>query len=99
VSQEKPAREIRITPIVPSESVLVASERGLRPRKEEGRIPRDDREHVENCPFCKGNEDKTPPTITAEPDEANREIRVVQTLFPVLDTESNQSNISFGLQP
>ena len=28
-------REIRINPIVPSESVLVATARGMRPRKEE----------------------------------------------------------------
>jgi len=98
VSQEKPTREIRINPIVPSESVLVASERGLRPRKEEERVPHDDREHVDSCPFCKGNEDKTPPTITAVPDETNWAIRVVQNLFPVLGTESDQTNISFGLQ-
>ena len=95
---DKAVREIRINPIVPSESVLVASERGLRPRKEEERIPHDDRAHVDSCPFCKGNEDKTPPTITAVPDEENWEIRVVPNLFPVLGTESDQSNISFGLQ-
>jgi len=98
VSQQKPTREIRINPIVPSESVLVASERGLRPRKEEERLPHDDRDYVDTCPFCKGNEDKTPPTIFAVPDEENWEIRVVQNLFPVLGTESDQSNISFGLQ-
>ena len=95
---EKVIREIRINPIVPSESVLVATERGLRPRMEEARIPHDDREHVDTCPFCKGNEDKTPPTIAALPDEANWDIRVVQNLFPVLGAESDQSNISFGLQ-
>ena len=32
------------------------------------------------------------------PDEENWEIRVVPNLFPVLGTESDQSNISFGLQ-
>jgi len=72
--------------------------RGLRPRKEEERVIRDDRDHVDTCPFCKGNEDKTPPTIVALPDEENWEIRVVKNLFPVLGTDSDQSNISFGLQ-
>ena len=91
-------REIRINPIVPSESVLVATARGARPREEEERVPHDDREHVDTCPFCKGNEDMTPPTITAVPDEAGWEIRIVQNLFPVLGVESTQSNISFGLQ-
>jgi UDPglucose--hexose-1-phosphate uridylyltransferase len=98
MATDKLVREIRINPITPSESVLVASERSLRPQKEEERVPHDDREHVDSCPFCKGNEDKTPPTITALPDEENWEIRIVQNLFPVLGTESDQGNISFGLQ-
>ena len=95
---DKAVREIRINPIVPSESVLVATARGARPMQEEERVPHDDRAHVETCPFCKGNEDKTPPTITAVPDETDWEIRIVQNLFPVLGTESAQGNISFGLQ-
>ena len=59
----KSIREIRINPIVPTESVLVATARGMRPKKEEEPAPRDTRKQVETCPFCKGNEDKTPPTI------------------------------------
>ncbi len=98
MSTDETVREIRINPIVPSESVLVATARGSRPQQQEERIPHDDREHVETCPFCKGNEGMTPPTISAVPDEDNWEIRIVQNLFPVLGTESMQSNISFGLQ-
>lgn len=98
MGEQQPVREIRINPIIPSESVLVATERGMRPRKEEERIPHDSRSHVETCPFCRGNEDKTPPTIMALPDEENWELRIVKNLFPVLGTESDQSNISFGLQ-
>ena len=44
-------REIRINPIVPSESVLVSTARGLRPRKEEAPVERDTREHVDTCPY------------------------------------------------
>lgn len=98
VNTGKSIREIRINPIIPTESVLVATDRGLRPRKEEERIPHDTREHVDNCPFCKGNEDATPPTLTALPDEMNWEIRIVQNLFPMLGRESDQGNLSFGLQ-
>ena len=98
MSADKAVREIRINPIVPSESVLVASARGLRPQQTEERIPHDDRAHVDTCPFCKGNEDKTPPTILAEPGEDDWSIRIVKNLFPVLGTESDQSNISFGMQ-
>ena len=57
--QEQSLREIRLNPIVPSESVLIATARGMRPKKEEERAPRDTREHVETCPFCRGNEEKT----------------------------------------
>lgn len=98
LKEEKPIREIRINPIVPSESVLVATERSLRPRKEEERVLHDTRKHVDSCPFCKGNEDKTPPTILAVPDEDSWDIRIVQNLFPVLGTESDQRSLSLGMQ-
>jgi UDPglucose--hexose-1-phosphate uridylyltransferase len=98
VSSENQVREIRINPVVPSESVLVATARNQRPRQQEERIPHDDRKHVESCPFCKGNEDKTPPTIAALPSEQDWNIRIVQNLFPVLGTESDSNNISFGMQ-
>ncbi len=53
-------REIRINPIVPTESVLVATARGMRPKKAEEMVQRENRAHVETCPFCRGNEEKTP---------------------------------------
>lgn len=91
-------REIRINPIVPSESVLVATARGMRPRKQEEVVKRDRREHVETCPFCKGNEDKTPATIAAFPDEDNWQIRIVENLFPVLGDDRDETALNFGLQ-
>lgn len=51
-------REIRINPIVPTESVLVATARGMRPKKAEEKVERDTRAVVETCPFCRGNEDR-----------------------------------------
>jgi len=95
---ETTTREIRIDPIVPSNSVLVATARGMRPRKQEDPAPRDTRKHVETCPFCRGNEDKTPPTITAYPEEKQWDIRVVENLYPVLGENSTQENLTFGLQ-
>jgi len=91
-------REIRIDPIVPSNSVLVATARGMRPRKEEAPAPRDTRKHVETCPFCRGNEDKTPPTISTYPESGDWNIRIVENLYPVLGENSTQDNLSFGLQ-
>ncbi|HED15507.1 MAG TPA: DUF4921 family protein [Gammaproteobacteria bacterium] len=91
-------REIRINPIVPSESVLVATARNMRPRKQEDPAPRDTRKHVEQCPFCKGNEDETPPTINAWPDDENWEIRIVENLYPILGEDQQSDGLTFGLQ-
>ncbi|MHB8534957.1 MAG: galactose-1-phosphate uridylyltransferase [Sulfuricaulis sp.] len=95
---EKIIREIRINPIVPSESVLVATARGLRPKKAEEAAPRDTRGHVETCPFCTGNEHMTPPEIAAYPDEKNWAIRIVENLYPVLGDDRSNPNLSLGLQ-
>jgi len=91
-------REIRINPIVPAESVLVATARGMRPKKEEEAAPRDTRQHVDRCPFCKGNEEMTPPAVAAYPDPENWEIRVVENLFPVLGESQSSTNLALGLQ-
>ena len=91
-------REIRINPIVPTESVLVSTARGMRPKQAEERIERDTRAHVETCPFCHGNEDRTPPQITAYPDGPDWQIRIVPNLYPVLGDDSSQKNMAFGLQ-
>lgn len=91
-------REIRINPIVPSESVLISTARGLRPRKEEEPVERDSRSYVDKCPFCTGNEDKTPPTIAAWPTPIDWEVRVVENLFPVLSPQQSGNALNFGLQ-
>ena len=91
-------REIRINPIVPSESVLVSTARGMRPRKDEAPAPRDARKQVDRCPFCTGNEHMTPPAVLSSPDEQNWSVRVVENLYPVLGDESRSSNLVFGLQ-
>lgn len=91
-------REIRINPIVPGESVLVATERGMRPRDAEKAVERNRVDHVESCPFCRGNEEKTPPTILATPNDESWQIRIVENLYPVLGDDRNNVNINFGLQ-
>ena len=91
-------REIRINPVVPSESVLVATARSMRPKKAEDLAPRDTRKHVETCPFCRGNEHKTPPEILSWPDAAEWQIRLVENLYPVLGDDREASGFNFGLQ-
>jgi UDPglucose--hexose-1-phosphate uridylyltransferase len=91
-------REIRINPIVPTESVLVATARGMRPKEAEERVERDTRAVVDTCPFCRGNEDRTPPPIKSYPDSGDWDIRIVPNLYPVLGDDRAQPNIAFGLQ-
>lgn len=99
MSDEAPStREIRINPIVPTESVLVATARGMRPKKEEEKVARDTRAHVETCPFCRGNEDRTPPAIATVPEGPEWDIRIVPNLYPVLGDDQPQTALAFGLQ-
>ena len=100
MSNPNEVREIRINPIVPNESVLVATARSMRPKKAEELAPRDTRKHVDTCPFCRGNEDKTPPEILTYPPNCHTDwhIRMVENLYPVLGDDREQAGFNFGLQ-
>ena len=98
VPTNEAVREIRINPIVPSESVLVATARSMRPKKAEEPAPRDARKHVETCPFCSGNEHMTPPQIAVYPESGPWAIRIVENLYPVLGDDRHNPNLTFGLQ-
>ena len=91
-------REIRINPVVPGESVLIATARSMRPKKEEAPPLHDSRSHVETCPFCRGNEAMTPTHIIQIPDRGEWKLRIVENLYPVLGDDRPNPNFSFGLQ-
>ncbi len=91
-------REIRINPIIPTESVLVATARNMRPKKAEQPVARDRRPHVGTCPFCYGNEHMTPPAIATYPDQGQWHIRIVENLYPVLGDDHRYRNLNLGLQ-
>jgi len=95
---KKAIREIRINPIVPTESVLVATARSMRPKKEETPAPHDARVRVDTCPFCRGNEDKTPAPVAVIPQEGEWQIRIVENMFPVLGDDRENPSFAFGLQ-
>jgi len=97
-TKPREVREIRINPIVPTESVLIATARSMRPHKDEEPAPRDTRQHVNTCPFCRGNEAKTPPEILRLPTTGDWELRIVENLFPVLGDNRIQAGLVFGLQ-
>ncbi len=96
--QPLPVREIRINPVVPSESVLIATARSMRPKKEEPPAPHDSRSLVETCPFCKGNESKTPPPIAQVPPAEDWQLRIVENLYPVLGNDRESPQFAYGLQ-
>jgi UDPglucose--hexose-1-phosphate uridylyltransferase len=91
-------REIRINPVVPGESVLIATARSLRPKKEEQPTPHDGRSHVETCAFCRGNEHRTPPAIAQVPASGEWRLRIIENLYPVLGDDRQNPNLAFGLQ-
>ena len=91
-------REIRIDPIVPSQSVLISTARGNRPHKAEAPPERDLRAHVESCPFCRGNEHLTPPTTFLVPASDAWEIRIVENPFPILDNDPLPPGVTAGIQ-
>lgn len=91
-------REIRLDPVVPTESVLVSTARGQRPQKKEQLAPRDTRSHVDTCPFCRGNEHMTPPEISTYTSTDKWEIRIVENLYPVLRDDKPAPSVTEGLR-
>jgi len=79
--------------------VIIASERGRRPDD----FPRQEEPLPGGyCPFCEGNESKTPPEITAVrrnrsgPNQPGWEIRVVPNKFPALRIEGGLDRKGLG---
>ena len=84
--------ELRKDPIV-GRWVIIAHERAKRPHDFKAETPHPIAGMV--CPFCEGQEDKTPPEIVAYRDRGSRpngpgwRIRVVPNQFPALKIEGN----------
>ncbi|MCL4425467.1 MAG: galactose-1-phosphate uridylyltransferase [Firmicutes bacterium] len=84
--------ELRENPVTQS-WVVIATERAKRPT--DFVHPAAPRKGTANCPFCYGNEDKTPPEILAyrpqdtRPDTPGWRVRVVPNKFPALSDEGD----------
>lgn len=91
--------ELRKDPIT-SRWVIISTVRGNRPIKP---VVRAEKPGTGFCPFCAGNEDKTPPEITAlrksgDPaSQSNWTIRVVPNKFPALQIEGDLDRRGEGL--
>ena len=98
-AQKRALTELRQNPVIPEEFVMFATARSMRPKKEVQPEPYDNRSHVADCPFCRGNEAMTPPPLAQVNDEnGNWIVRSVSNKFPVLDHNCGNQNFSFGVQ-
>jgi len=74
--------------------LVLASARASRPDRTGERRRSEPAPHVPHdpdCPFCAGNEAKTPPTIDAEPDPADASrwsVRLIENKFPALMSDA-----------
>jgi len=91
--------ELRRDPVI-GRWVIISSERGKRPSEFAGES---EPETGRLCPFCPGNEDKTPPEIIAYA-EGGREknkpgwwLRVVPNKFPALQVEGTLNRQGDGM--
>lgn len=90
-------REIRINPIIPAESVLIATERGNRPGQTPDEPVSDRRSKVDDCPFCRGNETQTPVEILRLPTNGDWQIRVVRNRYPVFGDDHALTDADLGI--
>src|SRR5574337_1474757 len=91
--------QLRKDPIT-SRWVIISTERGKRPLDFATAPPP---RSVGFCPFCPGNEDKTPPEIMAyrkngnQPDGSGWSLRVVPNKFPALQIEGELERAGDGI--
>jgi UDPglucose--hexose-1-phosphate uridylyltransferase len=79
--------------------VIIATERGRRPRDF---LVEPESTGQTSCPFCYGNEDKTPPEIFAirpsgPPNSRGWRVRVIPNKYPVLRIEGELKSRGYGL--
>lgn len=79
--------------ILTKEWVIIATERAKRPKELARAVaPKPVAHHVPTCPFCTGNEDKTPPEILRVPaDPSAWQVRVVPNKFCALARDAQLS--------
>lgn len=98
--------QLRKDPII-DRWVIIASERSKRPADyNHSHLPPDGNgtipEHKDDCPFCYGNEDQTPPEVLAyrdgtPPNTPGWRLRVVPNKYPALQVEGELNRAGMGL--
>jgi UDPglucose--hexose-1-phosphate uridylyltransferase len=90
--------ELRLN-MISREWVIIAREKSKKPEefigaREKKRHP----EFVETCPFCRGNEAKTPDERFRIPDGSTWKVRVVLNKFSVLSKDGDRSRTRTGIK-
>ncbi|HDS74539.1 MAG TPA: galactose-1-phosphate uridylyltransferase [Firmicutes bacterium] len=91
--------ELRKDPVT-NRWVIISTERGKRP-SDFAPVQRVDRPKL--CPFCPGNEERTPPEVYAvrpsggAPNSRGWEVRVVPNKYPALRTETEMKREGIGM--
>lgn len=76
--------ELRLNEIT-KEQILIVENRAKRPKDFKSCEEKVDISFKENCPFCYGNENLTPPEVYRDNEDWN--VRVVENKFPILTNE------------
>ena len=88
--------ELRLN-LITREWVIIATERAKRPEEFRGKKNKKNLpEYLDSCPFCPGNEQRTPEEIMRIPDGNNWKIRVTPNKFAALSTELKRERKNEG---
>ncbi|SKA95151.1 UDPglucose--hexose-1-phosphate uridylyltransferase [Caloramator quimbayensis] len=77
------------------EQILIVESRSKRPKDFKSAETAEKVKYKDNCPFCVGNEDNTPPEIFRL--GSPWEVRVVENKFPILDREGDITGYHYVL--
>ncbi|HHT9153187.1 MAG TPA: galactose-1-phosphate uridylyltransferase [Candidatus Hypogeohydataceae bacterium YC40] len=90
--------ELRLN-LVTREWCIIAPERSKRPETfKRVKLKKELRPFVETCPFCPGNEAKTPPEVFSIREGDSWKIRVIPNKFPALAYQGERERINDGLK-
>lgn len=81
--------------------VIIATERAKRPHDFVGqarKLTHEEPEHLDNCPFCPGNEHETPEDLIRWPHEGDWQLRLFPNRFPALRRDGARVQCVEGVQ-
>ncbi len=91
--------ELRLN-LISREWVVVGTSHARKP--EDFRVRGNDRhynsEYIKTCPFCVGNESKTPDELLRLPQDGPWSVRVTTNKFPVLEKDGERTRINQGMK-